>query len=123
MGLLGVLLYVRWKTRQADHRQDVLLQELKALQFRLEQGEAAARQVTANVGRRDAEGTAGPPILAEPPDEFVRRCAAQEAVLVLGFGVGANAGFPTWRGALDQLIEEASGDPHLRDEMRAWRRC
>lgn len=116
--LLGVLLYVRWKTRESDRHREELVAEVKQLQFRLEQGKASAVQVGVSSETRQAGGSAAPPEVPEPPDELVRRCAEQEAVLVVGFGVGANAGLPTWRGTLDQLMDETDGDEILRHEMR-----
>jgi hypothetical protein len=53
------------------------------------------------------------PPVPELPEELIRACAEGEGVLYAGLGIGAQAGLPTWREALEVIIRRA-------DEGKLW---
>jgi energy-coupling factor transporter ATP-binding protein EcfA2 len=52
---------------------------------------------------------------AQIPDELVAACAAGDCVLFAGSGISAQAGYPTWRDALAQMLDAGEADGSLRD--------
>jgi AAA domain, putative AbiEii toxin, Type IV TA system/SIR2-like domain len=57
-------------------------------------------------GSNAGGGPAGPRGVQVPPD-LVRACAIGDCVLFAGSGIGAQAGLPTWRQALEELLNRA----------------
>ncbi len=53
-----------------------------------------------------------------PPDDLVAACATGDCVLVAGSGISAQAGQPTWREALAQIITTAQQESKLTDAER-----
>jgi hypothetical protein len=51
----------------------------------------------------------------EIPDQLIAACAAGDCVLFAGSGISAQAGYPTWRDAIGQILTTATLDGTLTD--------
>jgi energy-coupling factor transporter ATP-binding protein EcfA2 len=107
LGSAGLLL---WRNRR---RERALVSRLESLQFRLERHQvpppAAAPTPAESAGPRATKAQAPSP-LPDVPSGLIEAINRGECTLFWGGGLSAQAGYPTWRQALSEMIERTAPD-------------
>ena len=87
-----IVAVIRRRRREAE-----IASQLTKYQFELETGQSGDLTLDKPVHER----------IPDPPPELVAACASSNCVLFAGSGLGAQAGFPTWQGILNQIVHTA----------------
>lgn len=125
VGGLGAIVFVSWLFVRV--RRTALQREVASLKFRLERQFGTISTPLPSRPPEDAALTPDAPfVLPEPapevPPKLAAAIAAGECTLFWGAGLSAQAGYPTWNEALDQMIERTSQADALRQFLRTGRR-
>jgi hypothetical protein len=106
-------LYFLWLTRRNRRR---LEQELEMLRFRLERQDELEKPTEVAV----TEAPTAMPTLMIPqvPNELVNSISRGNCTLFWGGGLSAQAGYPTWREGLAEMIERTDADDSFKSDLQ-----
>ena len=92
------------------HRRRVEQREMAQFRYKMETGQSGELVLD----KEPAERT------PDPPPELVSACAAGACVLFAASGLGAQAGFPTWREILHTIVYSANAEAKFPQDDTDW---